>query len=64
MGMEFGGVLGLIILALDIWAIINVFGSSASTGEKVLWTVLILFLPVIGLIIWLFAGPRGHSAQV
>lgn len=54
-----GGIIGLIILALDIWAIINVVGSGTSTGKKVLWVLLILFLPVIGLIIWAIAGPRS-----
>ena len=58
--MEF--ILGLIILVIDIWAIVNVFGSNASTGAKVLWILLILILPVVGLIIWFFAGPR--SARV
>ncbi|AUG51521.1 PLD nuclease N-terminal domain-containing protein [Thalassospira marina] len=58
----FGGILGIIILIADIWAIINVFGSGASTGAKLLWTILILVLPVVGLIIWLFAGPRGARA--
>lgn len=52
------GVLGLVILILDIWAIIQVAGSGASTGSKVLWILLIVFLPVIGLIIWAIAGPR------
>lgn len=60
--MEF--ILGLIILVLDIYAIIQVLGSGASTGAKVLWTLLILFLPVIGLIIWFFAGPRSGGAAV
>ena len=50
--------LSLLILIADIWAIINVVQSSATTGMKVLWTLLILFLPLIGLIIWFFAGPR------
>ena len=61
MGIEVGGIIGLIILVLDIWAILNVFQSSASTGAKVLWTLLILLLPVLGLIIWLFAGPRSAA---
>ena len=56
---DYGGIIGLIILALDIWAIINVIQSGASTGSKVLWVILILVLPVLGLIIWFFAGPRG-----
>jgi len=56
----FEGIFGLIVLILDIWAIVKVIGSSASTGAKVLWILLILVLPLIGFIIWLFAGPRGN----
>jgi len=59
---EYGGILGLIILIADIWAIINIMGSGASTGSKVLWIVLVLVLPILGLIIWLFAGPRSGRA--
>lgn len=59
---DYGGIIGLIILALDIWAIINVIQSGASTGSKVLWVILILVLPLVGLIIWFFAGPRGSRA--
>ncbi|GAB5450434.1 MAG: PLD nuclease N-terminal domain-containing protein [Halioglobus sp.] len=58
----FEGILGLVILILDIWAIVQVIGSSASTGAKVLWTLLILLLPVIGLIIWWLAGPKSAAA--
>ena len=58
MGIEIGGLLGLIILIADVWAIVKTVGSSASTGGKVFWIVLILILPVLGLIIWLVAGPR------
>jgi len=60
MGSTFNSLIGLIILALDIWAIINVFKSGASTGAQVLWILLILLLPVLGLIIWAIAGPRGN----
>ncbi|AIR89997.1 PLDc N-terminal domain-containing protein [Pseudomonas cremoricolorata] len=60
MGSTFNGLVGLIILALDIWAIISVARSSSSTGAKILWIVLILLLPVVGLIIWAIAGPRGN----
>ena len=58
MGIEVSGILGLIILILDVWAIIKIFQSGASTGAKVLWIVLILVLPLLGLIIWYFAGPK------
>lgn len=59
--MEYAGFGGLIVLALNIWAIISIFGSSSSTGGKVLWTLLVLVLPVLGFIIWLLAGPRAAS---
>jgi len=59
MNIEVQGILGLIILIADIWAIINVLQSKATTGTKLLWILLILFLPLIGVIIWFFAGPRG-----
>lgn len=55
----FGGFLGLLILLLDIWAIASIVRSSADTGKKVLWVLSIVILPVVGLIIWGFMGPRG-----
>ena len=60
MGTTLSGLLSLAILALDIWAIINVIKSGAETGIKILWVLLIVFLPVLGLIIWALAGPRGN----
>jgi hypothetical protein len=58
MGIEVGGLLGLVILVLDVWGIIKVIQSSAGTGTKVLWVVLIMVLPVIGLLLWILAGPK------
>jgi hypothetical protein len=57
--VEIGGLGGLIVLVLDIWAIVSIIGSNASTGKKVLWTLLVVVLPVLGFIIWLIAGPRA-----
>lgn len=59
MGIEVGGILGLLLLVADVWAIVKTVQSGASTGAKVFWVVLILILPLLGLIIWFFAGPRG-----
>ena len=55
----YGGLLGLLILVGDIWAIINIFQSSASNEKKLLWTVAVVLLPLLGLILWFFLGPRG-----
>jgi len=59
---DYGGIFGLIVLALDIWAIINIIQSGTSTGGKILWVLLIILLPLVGVIIWFFAGPRGGRA--
>jgi hypothetical protein len=58
MNMNVNGLWGLIVLAADIWAIVNIFQSSASTQAKVLWTLLVIVLPVVGFIVWFFAGPK------
>lgn len=58
MNFEVNGFWGLIVLIADIWAIVNIFSSTASTGRKVLWTVLVILLPVLGFIIWLLLGPK------
>ncbi|MFL6617412.1 MAG: PLD nuclease N-terminal domain-containing protein [Povalibacter sp.] len=52
------GFWGLLVLIADVWAIVNVFQSGGTTGNKVLWTVLIIVLPVLGFLIWLLAGPK------
>ncbi|MCC5862065.1 MAG: PLDc N-terminal domain-containing protein [Gammaproteobacteria bacterium] len=58
MGLEIGGILGLLWLVLVIYAIVKTVDSGATTGAKVLWIVLILVLPVIGVILWLLLGPK------
>lgn len=60
MGDAFGGIFGLLILILDIWAIISIVRSDSTSGKKVLWVLLIVMLPVLGLIIWGIMGPRGN----
>ncbi len=54
-------IIGLLILIADIWAIVNIVQSGESVGKKALWVVLVLVLPVIGLVIWYFAGPKSGS---
>lgn len=61
--MEYG-IIGLLILVADIYAILKTFGSSASTGAKILWTLGILVFPVVGFIVWLLAGPKGSRGAL
>ena len=57
--MQYQGLGGLIVLIADVWAIVNIFQSGADTGSKVLWTVLVILLPVLGFILWYFLGPKS-----
>ncbi|MEQ8517327.1 MAG: PLDc N-terminal domain-containing protein [Chromatocurvus sp.] len=59
MGVETGGLLGLIWLALVIYAIIKTVQSPAGTGAKVIWTLVLLVLPLFGLLAWFIFGPKG-----
>ena len=56
------GILGILVLIADIYAIIQIVGSTASGGRKALWIILVLLLPVLGLILWFFLGPKQGAA--
>ena len=62
--MHFGlhGLWGLLVLAGDVWAILNIAQSSASNEKKALWIVLVVVLPLLGLVLWYFLGPRSGKA--
>lgn len=49
----------VIILLVDLWAIVSVFRSDKSDATKIMWALVLVALPVIGLGIWGIAGPRG-----
>jgi len=53
---------GIIVLVADIWAIVNILQSSADTGRKVIWTLIVLILPVLGFILWFLFGPKTGRA--
>ena len=56
---EFTGLFGFLLLVVDIWAIISVVNSRAGTGAKVIWVLLILFLPFLGFVAWFLFGPKA-----
>jgi hypothetical protein len=60
--MQYQGLFGLIVLIADVWAIVNIFQSGVDTAKKVLWTVLVIILPVLGFILWYFLGPKSGKA--
>jgi len=59
MNVGYNGLWGILILIADIWAIINILQSSAPNGQKLIWVVAVVLLPLIGLILWYFLGPRS-----
>lgn len=61
---ELTGIGGIILLALDIWALVSIFSSGATTGSKVLWSLLVILLPLVGFLLWLFLGPKSNTATV
>jgi len=64
MMMDFGyrGLFGLLILAGDIWAIINIAQSGVTNGKKLVWILIVVVLPLLGLVLWFFLGPRSGKA--
>ena len=59
LNLGYNGLWGLLILIGDIWAIINIAQSSASNEKKALWIILVVLLPLVGLILWYFLGPKS-----
>ncbi|UXU75768.1 MULTISPECIES: PLD nuclease N-terminal domain-containing protein [unclassified Paracoccus (in: a-proteobacteria)] len=53
-------VLGIIIFLLDVWAIASIINTNERTTTKLIWILLVAILPVLGLIIWWFAGPKAN----
>lgn len=51
--------LGLVVVVLDIIAIVDCLKSGSPTGKKLLWILLILILPVIGMILYFLLGKKA-----
>lgn len=53
------GLIGLVVLILDIVALVDVFKSSMSTLNKVIWALVILLFPVVGMILYFLFGKKS-----
>ena len=56
-----GWIFSIVIFVLDVWAIAQIINTDVSNKSKILWILLIVILPVVGLIIWYFAGPKSNG---
>ncbi len=48
--------ISIAILIIDIIAIVDIVKSNKDTGKKILWIIIVLFLPVLGPILYYFLG--------
>ena len=60
----FGLFWSVLVLFLSVFAILKIVQSYETTGMKVLWILIILILPVLGLVIWFFVGPGDKSFKI
>ncbi|MBT1704993.1 PLD nuclease N-terminal domain-containing protein [Chryseosolibacter indicus] len=51
-----GRLISLAILVIDILVIIDIVKSNKDTERKVLWIIAVVFLPILGPILWYFIG--------
>jgi hypothetical protein len=51
-----------VVLVADLLAIFQVWRSRIEIGRKIIWNLVIVLLPVVGLIMWLVAA--GHFGKV
>lgn len=52
------GMAALLVLVLDIIALVDILKSSMDAGNKALWIILILVLPVIGMVLYFLIGKK------
>ncbi len=55
------GIIGLLILILDIYVILLVLRGSGDFGIKLLWIILVLVLPLVGPILFFLIGPGRRA---
>ncbi|KAF2276075.1 uncharacterized protein EI97DRAFT_501376 [Westerdykella ornata] len=58
-----GGVVGFIVLVLDIIVFIEVLNSNRPVPNKVLWCLLVFFFPIVGMLIYYFFSNRAEHSR-
>ena len=59
MNYGYSGIFGILLLIAVVYAVVNIAQSSADSGKKALWIVLVLVLPLLGFVLWFFLGPKS-----
>ena len=50
------GIVGLLVLILDIWVIMQILEGSGDSTKKLIWIIIVLLLPIVGPILWVLLG--------
>ena len=53
--------IGILVFVLDVIAIVSILKSSANSATKLLWIILVILLPFIGMILYFAMGPGRRS---
>jgi hypothetical protein len=53
-----GRLISFIILVIDIVVIVDIVKSNKDTEKKILWIIAVVFLPVLGPILYYFVGKK------
>ncbi|KAI0147079.1 hypothetical protein GGR57DRAFT_477803 [Xylariaceae sp. FL1272] len=53
-----GGIIGLIVLILDIIVFVEVFKSNRPVSSKLIWCLVVFFFPIVGMLIYFFFSNR------
>ncbi|KAF5599881.1 cardiolipin synthase [Fusarium pseudoanthophilum] len=56
-----GGIIGFIVLVLDILVWIEVLQSNRPVSHKILWCLVVFLFPIVGMIVYyLFSNRKSH----
>jgi hypothetical protein len=58
------GLVGMVILLLDIFAIVSVLLGNSEVIRKLIWIAVILFLPLVGMVLYFLIGRSGADARL
>ncbi|MDT8343585.1 MAG: PLDc N-terminal domain-containing protein [Thermohalobaculum sp.] len=64
MPLELIGLGAVGLIAMDAWALVAILGSGERRGVRMLWTALVIGVPLAGFVAWLMAGPRERAYRL
>ena len=56
-------ILATLLVLVELWAINCVLRSASRAETKMLWVVVIVFVPLLGMILWAITGPKAIAKE-